>query len=158
MNANNIPERGIDFDDFIGTMYLEDEKGLENVQMIPVFCPANEKHDDDFVGIRYQGYSTKEVPSKKVRRGQLISGIIYPAKNFTAEDLERLFVKVEMEDGTVHYSPNPAVSFDEVYIRVCYSKSEDKEDTLKWVAAVDGGEAVVLHGDRRAYNPKDAEE
>jgi len=150
MNANGIPERGIDFDDFIGSMYFSDQKGLENVQFTPVYCPANEKHDDDFVGIRYSGYDTRKT-------GKLIQGIAYPAKNFTAEDIERLFTKVELENGEVKYVPKSSASLDEVYVRVCYSKQEGKEDNIKWVAAVDGGEVLVLHGDRRTYNPKDAE-
>ena len=154
MNENFMPQRGVDFDDFIGTLYFKNQIGLENVQMIPVFCPANEKHDDDFVGIRVQGYATKAERREDV--GKLVSKILYPAKTFTEEDLKRLFDKIETEDGNVHYSPKSSVSFDEVYIRVCYSKS-DKEDNLKWVAAVDGGEVIALHGDRRKYVAKDAE-
>ena len=152
-----MPQRGVDFDDFIGTVYLEDELGLDNVQMIPVYCPANDNHDDDFIGIRYQGYSKKAVPEKNIKRGQLISNIMYPAKDFTEEDVLRLFDKVETEEGSVHYSPKSSVCFDEVYIRVCYSKDPEKADNIKWVAAVDGGEAIVLHGDRRVFISKDAE-
>lgn len=149
MTTNNIPERGIDFDDFIGSMYFKDQMGLENVQFTPVFCPANSNHDDDFIGVRYQGYDTKKT-------GKLIQGIAYPAKNFTAEDKERLFDKVETEEGPV-YRTKANLSLDEVYIRVCYSKKEGKSDNIKWVAAVDGGEVFALHGDRRKYVEKDAE-
>jgi len=154
-NENYIPQRGVDFDDFIGSMYLANQKGLENVQLVPVFCPANDKHDDDFIGIRYQGYATNA--DKKEDVGKLVSDIMYPSKNYTKEDLERLFDKVEAEDGTIRYTPKSSVSFDEVYIRVCYSKKEGKKDNIKWVSAIDGGEVFTLSGDRRAYNPKDAE-
>jgi len=150
MDNNYIPQRGVDFDDYIGSMYFADQKGLENVQFTPVFCPANENHDDDFIGIRYSGYDTKKT-------GKLVQGIAYPAKNFTDADLNKLFDKVETEDGEVHYSPKSSVSLDEVYIRVCYSKTEGKEDNIKWVAGVDGGEMITLSGDRRVYQPKDAE-
>jgi len=150
MDNNYIPQRGVDFDDYIGSMYFADRKGLENVQFTPVFCPANENHDDDFIGIRYSGYDTKKT-------GKLVQGIAYPAKNFTDADLNKLFDKVETEDGEVHYSPKSSVSLDEVYIRVCYSKTEGKEDNIKWVAGVDGGEMITLSGDRRVYQPKDAE-
>lgn len=149
MNENYIPQRGVDFDDFIGSMYFKNEKGLENVQFTPVFCGANANHDDDFIGLRYSGYDT-------VKTGKLVQGIAYPAKNFTKEDLERLFDKVETEEGSV-YRPKTNLSLDEVYIRVCYSKDADKEDNIKWVAAVDGGEVFALHGDRRKYVVKDAE-
>jgi len=155
METNYIPQRGVDFDDFIGTVYFAAQKGLENVQFNPVFCPANDNHDDDFIGIGYSGYATNA--TKREDMGKLVQGIAYPAKNFTKEDLERLFDKVETENGEVHYRAKSSVKFDEVYIRVCYSQKEGKEDTIKWVAAVDGGEAIVLHGDRRVYQPKDAE-
>lgn len=155
MNDNYIPQRGVDFDDFIGSIYFENQKGLENVQFTPVFCPANANHDDDFIGIRYSGYATK---AKGKDAGKLIQGIAYPAKNFSSEDLTRLFDKVEAEDGAVSYRPKSSISFDEVYVRVCYAQSEGKEDTIKWVAAVDGGEVIALHGDRRRYTPKDAEQ
>lgn len=151
MDTNYIPQRGVDFDDFIGSMYFADQKGLENVQFTPVFCPANEHHDDDFIGIRYSGYDTRKT-------GKLVQGIAYPAKNFTAEDLNKLFNKVELEDGSVRYVPKSTGGFDEVYIRVCYSKTEGKEDNIKWVAAVDSGEMIALTGERRVYNPKDAEQ
>lgn len=157
METTFIPQRGVDFDDFIGSIYFNDEKGLVNVSFLPVFCPANEKHSDDFVGISYQGYTTKAVPEKGIKRGIWISGIMYPAKNFTKEDIDRLFDKVEAEDGTVQYRAKSSLAFDEVYIRVCYSKQEGKEDNIKWVSAIDGGEVFVLHGDRRVYSPKDAE-
>jgi len=153
MDNNVIPQRGVHFDDFIGTMYLKDQKGLENVQLTPVFCGANDKHDDDFVGIRYSGYDT-------VKTGKLQEGIMYPAKNFTAKDLDRLFTKVEAEDGTIQYRPKASLSLDEVYIRVCYKtpgKSDPDKDNLKWVAAIDGGEVFALSGEKRTYVPKDAE-
>ena len=151
MNQTFVPQRGVDFDDFIGSMYFADQKGLENVQFTPVFCPANENHDDDFVGIRYSGYDTKKT-------GKLVQGIMYPAKNFTEEDLERLFTKTDLKDGSVKYTAKTNLSLDEVYIRVCYSKQEGKEDNIKWVSAIDGGEVFYLHGERRVYNPKDAEQ
>lgn len=150
MNQNYIPQRGVDFDDFIGSLFFKAEKGMDNVQFTPVFCGANGKHDDDFIGIRYQGYQTKG-------NGKLVQGIMYPSKNFTKEDLERLFVKTETEDGSVVYRAKSNLTLDEVYIRVCYSHDEEKEDNIKWVAAVDGGEVFALHGDRRVYTPKDAE-
>ena len=151
MNQTFVPQRGADFDDYIGSMYFADQKGLENVQFTPVFCHANENHDDDFVGIRYSGYDTKKT-------GKLFQGIMYPAKNFTKEDLERLFTKTDLEDGSVKYTAKTNLSLDEVYIRVCYSKQEGKEDNIKWVSAIDGGEVFYLHGERRVYNPKDAEQ
>lgn len=150
MNNNYIPQRGVDFDDFIGSIYFKDQKGLENVQFKPVFCPANGKHDDDFIGLSYSGYDT-------IKTGKLIQGIAYPSKNFTKDDLDRLFDKIEGKDGSVQYRAKSDLSFDEVYIRVCYSKEEGKEDNIKWVAAVDGGEVFSLHGDRRVYVQKDAE-
>ena len=90
--------------------------------------------------------------------GKLVTGIMYPARNFTEKDVEKLFDAVEAEDGTVSYRLKGNVSLDEVYIRVCYAQTEGKEDTIKWVAAVDGGEVFTLSGDRRVYNPKDAEQ
>lgn len=154
MNQNYVPQRGVDFDDFIGSIYFEAQKGLENVQFKPVFCPANTKHDDDFIGISYSGYATKATGKDA---GKLVQGIAYPAKNFTDADLERLFDKIEAKDGSVQYRAKSNLSFDEVYIRVCYSKDEGKEDNIKWVAAVDGGEVFHLSGDRRVYVQKDAE-
>lgn len=151
MNENFIPQRGVDFDDFIGTTYFDKTLKMKNPQMVPVFCPKNANHDDDFIGIRVNGYADSDKGSV------MVSKILYPAKQFTADDLKRLFTKTEGEDGTVHYSPKSNLSFDEVYIRVCYSHDENKEDNIKWVSAIDGGEVVVLHGERRVYNPKDAE-
>jgi hypothetical protein len=156
METMYIPQRGVDFDDFIGSVYFKEQKGLENVQLNPVFCPANDRHDDDFIGIQYSGYAVNA--EKKEDRGKLIQGIAYPAKDFTTEDLNRLFDEVEDQNGGKHYRAKSSVKFDEIYIRVCYSQKEGKPDTIKWVAAIDGGEAVVLHGDRRTYNPKDAEQ
>jgi len=155
METNYIPQRGVDFDDFIGSVYFAAQKGLENVQFKPVFCPANDKHDDDFIGISYSGYATKAEDRKDM--GKLVQGIAYPAKAATKEDIERLFDKIDLENGETAYRAKASVSLDEVYIRVCYAQSEGKADTIKWVAAVDGGEAIVLHGERRVYNPKDAE-
>jgi len=155
MTANFIPERGIDFDDFIGTTYFEKSLKINAPQMIPVFCGKNDNHDDDFIGIRLSGYADTERGSIQTSR------VLYPAKEFTKADLERLFDAVTTEDGKVHYHPKSSVSFDEVYIRVCYKtpgQPNPAVDNIKWVAAVDGGEAIVLHGDRRVYNPKDAEE
>lgn len=150
MNSNYVPQRGVDFDDFIGSMYFQSHLGLENPQMTPVFCPANEKHDDDFIGIRVTGYATKV-------DGKLVELIVYPTKNFTPEDLDRLFDKRELEDGSVKYSPkSSASSLEEVYIRVCYGK-DGKKDNYKWVAAVNGGELFHLSGEKRTYVPKDAE-
>ena len=155
MNQNYIPQRGVDFDDFIGTIFFSEQKGLENVQFTPVYCPANDKHDDDFIGIRYSGYATK---AKGKDAGKLVQGIAYPAKQFTAEDVAKLFDKIEGEGGVVAYRPKSTVTFDEVYIRVCYAQDADKEDNIKWVAGVDGGEVITLHGDRRRYTPRDAEQ
>ena len=156
MNQNYIPQRGVDFDDFIGTLYFANQKGLENVQFTPVYCPANDKHDDDFIGIRYSGYATNA--AKREDMGKLVQGIAYPARNFTEKDVEKMFDKVEGENGVVIYRPKANVTFDEVYVRVCYAQTEGKEDSIKWVAAVDGGEVITLSGDRRTYNPKDAEQ
>lgn len=152
MEQNYIPQRGVDFDDYIGTSYFEKSLKMQAPQMIPVFCPANESHEDDFIGIRLSGYADSDKGLVQVTK------MLYPAKNFTKEDLAKLFNEVKLEDGTKRYTPKSNGSFDEVYIRVCYSKQEGKEDNIKWVAAVDGGEAVVLHGERRVYQPKDAEE
>lgn len=151
--TNYIPQRGIDFDDFIGSKYFEAEKQIDNLQLNPVFCGANENHSDDFIGIAYKGYQTRG-------NGKLIEGIMYPSKNFTQEDLDRLFDKVSLEDGTVKYVPSKNLSLNQVYIRVCYKtpgKPNPATDTIKWVAAVDGGEVFALHGDRRRYQPKNAE-
>ena len=149
MNQNYIPQRGVDFDDFIGSIYLRNRMGLESPQFTPVFCPANANHDDDFIGIRISGYATKE-------DGKLVQEIAYPAKNFTKDDLDKLFNKVETEDGVKYTVKSSASALDEVYIRVCYGK-DGKKDNLKWVAAVSGGEVFHLSGDRRTYQPKDGE-
>lgn len=154
MDANYIPQRGVDFDDFIGTSYFAKSLKMRDPQMRPVFCPANDKHDDDFIGISLRGYADGEAGAVLKER------IIYPAKNFTKDDLSRLFNKVELENGDVKYVPADNLSFDEVYVRVCYKtpgKPNPDKDNIKWVAAVDGGEAVVLHGERRVYTQKDAE-
>jgi hypothetical protein len=156
MNENYVPQRGVDFDDFIGTTYFAEQKGLENINFNPVFCGKNENHDDDFIGIGYAGYATRA--EKREDRGKYVEGIMYPSKHFTKEDLDRLFDKVELENGEVRYRAKNTVKFDQVYIRVCYSQREGKADTIKWVSAVDGGEVIVLHGDRRTYQPKDAEQ
>ena len=139
----------------MGSLYFKSEKKIENVQLSPVFCPKNDNHDDDFIGIHYQGYQTRG-------NGKLVEGIMYPAKNFTAEDKERLFDKIDTKEGTV-YRAKSNLSLDEVFIRVCYktpgTPNPDK-DNIKWVAAVDGGEVFALHGDRRKYvvkETKDAE-
>lgn len=156
MERNYIPQRGVDFDDFIGTTYFENHIGLERPQMVPVFCPKNGNHDDDFIGIRVSGYATKAKNEEDM--GKLVQLIVYPTKEATEADIDRLFKKVEAEDGTVKYLPKEsASSLDEVYIRVCYSKEEGKADNLKWVAAVNGGELFHLSGERRVYQPKDAE-
>jgi len=155
MNENYIPQRGVDFDDFIGSEYFDAQKGLANVKFTPVFCPANENHSDDFIGIRYTGYATNAI--RREDRGKLMDGIMYPAKNFTKEDMERLFDDVKQADGTVKKVCKRDISLDEVYIRVCYSKKEGKADNIKWVAAVEGGEVLALHGERRVYQPTDAE-
>ena len=154
MDQNYIPVRGYDFDDFIGTSYFEKSLKMRNPQMSPVFCGANDKHDDDFIGIRLSGYANTEAGMKQTSR------ILYPAKNFTSEDLARLFDKVEGEGGVVRYAPKANLTFDEVFVRVCYKapgKPNPDEDNLKWVVAIDGGEQVALHGDRRKYVAKDAE-
>ena len=152
MNPTFVPQRGVDFDDYIGTSYFEKTLKMLNPQMTPVFCAANENHSDDFIGIRLRGYADSE-------GGFIIKEkLLYPAKNFTEEDLKRLFDKVELEDGSTKYTAKTNLSLDEVYIRVCYSKQEGKEDNIKWVSAIDGGEVFYLHGDRRVYNPKDAEQ
>lgn len=151
MNQNYVPQRGVDFDDFIGSLFLKEHYGLTSPQFTPVFCPANANHDDDFIGIRISGYATKG-------DGKLVEKIAYPSKNFTKEDVERIFDKTVLEDGTVRYSPKNVMSaLDELYIRVCYSKEEGKEDNLKWVAGIAGGEVFRLSGERRVYQPKDAE-
>lgn len=179
MNENYIPQRGVDFDDYAGTLYFASKRfGISNVQLNPLFCGKNGKHDDDFIGISYSGYrdgAFVDVNGKEHKAdGLLIQGIMYPAKNFTAEDLSRMFDKVELEDGEVKYTPKSNIRFDEVFIRVCYAieeservrkiKAEAKHtlsigelDNLKWVAGVDGGEVVALHGDRRKFAVKDAE-
>ena len=155
MNQTFAPQRGVDFDDFIGTSYFEKSLKLTNPQMVPVFCPKNDKHDDDFIGIRVSGYADSDRGLRSTVK------MIYPAKDFTAADLDRLFEKVETENGTVHYRAKSSVSFDEVYVRVCYKtpgKPNPEEDNIKWVSAIDGGEVFYLHGERRVYNPKDAEQ
>ena len=143
MEANYIPQRGIDFDDFIASIYLSNTYGLENVQFVPRLCLANDNHEDDFIGIFYSGYDTKKT-------GKLVQGIMFPTKTFTPDDLNRLFDKVETEEGIV-YRPKSDLTLDEVYVRVCYSKTEGKADTIKWVSAVDGGELFSLHGEKRIY-------
>lgn len=153
METNYIPQRGVDFDDFIGSIYFENQKGLVNATFTPVFCPANDKHNDDFIGVRYQGYATK---ASGKDAGKLIQGIAYPARECTEADVNALFDKVETETGIV-YRPKSDLALDELYIRVCYSQTPDKEDNIKWVAAVSGGEVITLHGDRRRYQPADAE-
>jgi len=155
MDQNYVPQRGIDFDDFIGTSYFNKSLKMSEPQMHPVFCGKNENHTDDFIGISLTGYANSD--AGYVRKDR----IIYPAKNFTAEDMKRIFDKVELENGEVKYVPAKNLSLDEVYIRVCYKtpgKPDPEKDTMKWVAAVDGGEAIVLHGERRVYQPKDAEQ
>lgn len=149
MDQNYIPQRGVDFDDFIGSIYLRSKLGLEAPQFTPVFCPANENHDDDFIGIRISGYATKT-------DGKLVEKIAYPSKNFTKEDLDKLFNKVETEDGVRYTVKSSVSSLDEVYLRVCYGK-DGKKDNFKWVAGVANGELFHLSGDRRVYQPKDAE-
>lgn len=152
MENNYIPQRGVDFDDFIGTSYFKKSLKMSSPQLTPVFCPKNGKHDDDFIGINLSGYADSD-------RGLIqTSRIIYPAKNFTAEDLERLFDKNEAKDGTVAYRAKANVSLDEVFIRVCYKtpgKPNPEEDNIKWVVAVDHGESFALHGERRVYAPKE---
>ena len=155
MNQNYIPQRGVDFDDYMGSIFFAEQKGLDNAKFTPVFCPANDKHDDDFIGIRYSGYATK---AKGKEAGKLVQGIMYPARECAEKDIDRLFDKVEDENGNVQYRPKSSVTFDEVYIRVCYAQTEGKEDSIKWVVAVDGGEAITLSGDRRRYTPRDAEQ
>ena len=159
METNYIPQRGVDFDDFVGLYggegYFHKALGLYNPEMRPIFCNANDKHSDDFIGISLTGFAKSNLGAVKVEK------IIYPAKNFTADDLDRLFDKVELENGEAKYRAKSDLVFDEVYIRVCYKtpgKPCPEKDTMKWVAVVDGGEAIVLHGDRRVYQPKDAEE
>ena len=154
MDNNYIPVRGYDFDDFVGSTYFDKSLKMRDPQMRFVFCKANKKHDDDYIGISLRGYADTEAGS------MLKDKPIYPAKNFTKEDMDRIFEKVELEDGTVNYVQRKDLSIDEVFIRVCYKtpgKPNPEKDNIKWVAAVDGGEAVVLHGDRRVYTQKDAE-
>jgi hypothetical protein len=180
MKENTLPQRGVDFDDYVGSMYFASDRfGLTNVQLKPVFCPANDNHDDDFVGIQYSGYRTEPfIDADGVSHkgdGLLIQGIAYPAKNFVDGDLDRLFDTTELQNGDVKHTAKSSISFDEFYVRACYPqegskrveriKSEAKRvlslgelDNLKWVAAMEGGEAIVLHGDVRKYNVKDAEE
>ena len=146
--TNYIPQRGVDFDDFIGTSYLKKSLKMSAPQLVPVYCPANDKHSDAFIGVRVQGYADSDQGMKQISR------IMFPTRNFTEEDLNRLFVKTELEDGTVRYSAAENFSFDEVYVRVCYKtpgKPNPDEDNLKWVAAIDGGEVIALHGDKRRY-------
>ena len=154
MNPNYIPQRGVDFDDFQGMSYFAKSLKMSSPQLTPVFCGKNDKHDDDFIGISLSGYADSE-------RGLIqTSRMIYPAKNFTQDDLTRLFDKVETKDGGVQYKPKSSLSLDEVFIRVCYKtpgKPNPEEDNMKWVVAVDGGEVFSLHGDRRVYVQKDAE-
>lgn len=155
MVQDYIPQRGVDFDDFVGTSYFEKSLKMQNPQMVPVYCPANDKHDDDFIGIRLSGYAMSDGGLKLVQR------IIYPAKNRTDADVKRLFDATTLEDGTVKYTPKSSVSFDELYVRVCYKtqgQPNPEVDNIKWVAGVDGGEMITLTGDRRVYQPKDAEE
>ena len=160
---NNIPERGVDYDDFKGFIYLEDEKGLSNVQIAPRFCPANENHGDDFIGLAYGGYSTKDIPESGIKRGQYVDDIMYPTRNFTEADLNALFNKVELETGDVKYTPKTDILFSELFVRVCYktpNKPNPKEDTIKWAGFTDGntGELFTLSGPRRQFKKKDAEQ
>jgi len=139
-----VPQRGIDFDDFIGTNYFAKRLGLENVQFRPVLVKANDKHED-FIGIGWSGYDT-------VGDGIYKSGLMFPTKNFTEADVKRLFNKVETEEGVV-YQPKADLAIDQVYIRVCYSREPEKADTIKWVSAVEGGELFTLSGEKRVYVP-----
>lgn len=179
MNKNSMPQRGVDFDDYAGTkLFASDRFGLSNVNFTPIFCGANENHDDEFIGISYSGYRMENflgIDGKMHSSdGLLIQGIIYPSKAFTEDDLERLFDTVETDSGDTKYVLKADIRLDEAFVRVCYAledservaklKKEAKHtlsigelDNLKWVAVVDGGEAIVLHGDRRQYIAKDAE-
>lgn len=154
MNKDYVPQRGVDFDDYIGTTYFEKSLKMSNPQLTPVYCKANGKHDDDFIGINLSGYADTDRGSVSTSR------ILFPAKNFTEADLSRLFSKVTGEDGTVQYRAKNNLSLDEVFIRVCYKtpgKPNPEKDNIKWVAAIDGGEMFSLSGDKRSYVPKDAE-
>lgn len=142
--------RGIDFDDFVGSSYFEKSLKMSAPQLLPVFCPANSEHDDDFIGIVLSGYADSEQGLKQTSR------MLFPAKQATAEDIADLFDKVELEDGSVKLVAKP-IAIDEIFIRVCYKVSGEPNpelDSIKWVSFVRDGELVTLSGDKRVYKAK----
>lgn len=142
--------RGIDFDDFVGSSYFEKSLKMSAPQLTPVFCKANSEHEDDFVGIVLSGYADSEQGLKQTSR------MLFPTKLATDADIDELFDKVALEDGSVKLVAKP-VALDEIFIRVSYRTPgcpDPENDSIKWVSYVKDGELCGLHGKKREYKQK----
>lgn len=157
----------IDVDAFLASAEEEArERKLENASdaciMNPQFrfvmVPKSDTNDSDLICVSATGFTL---------RGKQKSILLFPTREFTDEDVKAIFKVETAEDGTKRYVPK--VIPTKVYGTVSYADHnldfhESANDwTYKWMSAVqvlenESQDIIVLHGDKRTWNSKDAEQ
>ena len=141
----NINLTQVTYVDYVASLYMK-AAGVANFKVTPKYAPATDKMSEPTILMHVDGIQPET--------GRIVNLDMFARNNFTEEDLDKLFEKVEDKDGKVTYKPK---SIGDFHFRVGYLPLFDdlgkpcgfREGKPKWIAYIKDGNVVTLSGEKR---------